>query len=109
MAGEVNGLDQEPGPTAESLLPKNLGPFVLEPLNHGLAAAERQALKQGVPAHDVIGMLLNHLCSVVAMVEPPQAREALIKDLVSSFAGMTKKHVEARHTSPGGVLLPGHS
>jgi hypothetical protein len=89
------------------MLPKNLGPFVLEPLNYGLAAAERQALKQGVPAHDMINMLLNHMASVCAMVEPPQAREILIKDLVSAFAGMVRKHVENRYTSPGGVLLPG--
>jgi hypothetical protein len=90
-----------------SNLPPNLGVLLLEPLNHGLAAAERQALKMGVPAHDMINLLLNHLASVCAMIEPPQAREALIKDLVSSFSVMVRKHVEARFTTPGGLLLPG--
>jgi len=88
-------------------IPQNVARLLLEPLNHGLAAAERQCLKQGVPAHEMINLLLNHLASVCAMVEPPQARELLVKDLVSSFSPMVRKHVEVRHTTPGGVLLPG--
>jgi len=95
--------DQELDPR----LPRNFHTLILEPLNHGLAAAERQALKQGVPAHDMINLLLNHMASVCAMVEPPQAREMLIKDLVASFGAMVRKHVEVRYTSPGGVFLPG--
>ena len=86
--------------------PKEVAKLLLEPLNHGLAAAERQCLKQGVPAHELINLLLNHLASVCAMVEPAQAREALIKDLVSAFGPMTRKHVDARHTTPGGVFMP---
>lgn len=85
----------------------NFGRALLEPINFGLAAAERKALELGVPTHEMIGMLLNHLASVVAMVEPPGAREALIKQLISDFAPMIRKHVDARYTTPGGIKLPG--
>jgi hypothetical protein len=87
-------------------IPANLGPFVLAPLNHALAAGEREALKVGVPPHNVIEMLLNHLASVVAMVEPPGARKATIEQLVTQFGDMVAQHVRARMTTPGGVLLP---
>lgn len=80
--------------------------FVLEPLNYGLAAGCRRALEIGVPTNMMIEFLLNHLASVAAMVEPAGAREALVKDLVRSFASMVNKHVDARYTTPGGVALP---
>jgi hypothetical protein len=54
----------------------------------------------------MIEMLLNHLSSVTAMVEPAGAREELVKQLVSAFAPMVRKHVDARNTTPGGVILP---
>ncbi len=80
--------------------------ILMEPINHGFAAATREALRQKVPAHWVIEMLLNHLASVVAMIEPSGAREELVKKLVMDFSPMVRKHVEARLTTPGGILLP---
>jgi hypothetical protein len=87
-------------------LPPNLGKALLSPLNHALAAGEREALKVGVPTHDVVEMLLNHLASVVSMVEPPGARAALVEGLVENFAKMVRKHVEARQTTAGGIFVP---
>lgn len=84
----------------------NLGKALLEPLNHALAAGERNALSMGVPAHDVVEMLLNHLASVVAMIEPPAVRSATIEGLVENFAVMVRKHVEVRSMTPGGILIP---
>lgn len=86
--------------------PGTVSKFLLEPLNHGIAAANRQALKQGVQAHELIELHLNHLASVVAMVEPAGAREELIRQLVGSFASMVKQHVDVRYTTEGGVKLP---
>lgn len=105
---EENGLNLIQAASAPLPLTQqpNIGRTLLEPLNHGLAAAERKALELGVPAHEIIGMLLNHLSSVVAMVEPSGAREALIRQMVADFAPMCRKHIEARFTSPGGVKLP---
>lgn len=88
-------------------IPLELGRFTLEPLSHAMAAGSRQALTQGVPIHELIEMHLNHLASVAAMVEPAAAREILIRDLVGAFAGMVKKHVDVRLTTPGGIVLPG--
>jgi hypothetical protein len=80
--------------------------ILLEPVNHGFASAEREALKRGVPAHMMVELLLNHLASVVAMIEPAGAREATVTQLVKDFAPMVRRHVDARMTSPGGVILP---
>jgi len=88
------------------LIPGNMGSIVMEPFNYAVAAACRKYLEIGVPTNVMIEFLLNHLCSVAAMVEPAGAREALVKDLVRSFASMVNKHVDARYTSPGGVHLP---
>ena len=88
-------------------IPNNIVPTILSPLEHGIAAMEREALKVGVPADKIINMLLNHMCSVVAMIDPPPVREETIKALVKSFAPMVRQHVEARFTTPGGVKLPG--
>lgn len=87
-------------------LPANLGKALLEPLNHAIAAGEREALKIGVPSTDVIEMLLNHLASVVAMIEPAGARAATIEGLVAGFAPMVQRHVQARYMTPGGILTP---
>ncbi len=87
-------------------LPPNLGKIVLEPINHGLAAAERHALALGVPTHDVVEMLLNHLASVVAAIEPAGVRAATIEGLVENFSPMVRKHLEARQTTNGGIIIP---
>lgn len=87
-------------------VPKNIYQTMLEPLNHGLAVAERKALELGVPTDKVLEMLLNHLTSVLAMIEPAGARESAVKDVIKSIAPMTSRYVEARNTTPGGLLLP---
>lgn len=84
----------------------NISKAILSPLNHAIAAGEREALKVGVPTHEVLEMLLNHLASVVSLIEPPGAREAALKDVVGSFATLVKQHVDRRMTSPAGLHLP---
>ena len=87
-------------------VPANIGKAILDPLSHALAAGEREALKIGVPTHEVVEMLLNHLASVVAMIEPPQARALVVEGLVENFAAMVRKHVEATQRTPGGIIVP---
>ena len=87
-------------------VPANIGKAILDPLNHALAAGEREALKIGVPTHEVVEMLLNHLASVVAMIEPPQARALVVEGLVENFAVMVRKHVDATQRTPGGIIVP---
>lgn len=91
---------------AEVNVTQTFGRSLLEPLNHAMAAGAREALKQGIPTESVIEMQLNHLASIVAMIEPPGAREAAIVDIVKSFAPMVRQHVTARHTTPGGIITP---
>jgi hypothetical protein len=86
-------------------LPKNPFQVMLEPLNHGLAVAERKALELGVPTHAVIEMLLNHLTSTIAMVDP-NAREDVIKQVVRSIAPMTRRYVDSHNMTPGGIIKP---
>ena len=89
------------------VIPDQIGKFILEPLNHGIAASLRTALKQGVQAHEVIEMVLNQLASVVALIEPAGAREQTLKDIISHLTPMTRKYVDMRNTTPGGLILPG--
>jgi len=98
---------QVPAPPDAIVTQPNIGRTLIEPLNHGLAAGCRKALELGVPAHTMVEMLLNHMASVVAMVEPPGAREGLMKDVVRQFSTMVNRHVEARHTTKSGLLMPG--
>lgn len=105
MANE-NGSDRD-HPRIPPQIPENLGKTIFEPVGYGLAAAERRALELGVPVHTILETLLNHVASVAAMVEPPGAREKLIKDIVAAIPKMIAQHVQARHTTPGGVILPG--
>lgn len=85
----------------------NVGKLVLQPLEHCIAAGVRQAFKIGVPGHAVIEMLLNHLASVIAMVEPAGARiETQQAILNGALQSLIQQHVEARKTSTGGVFIP---
>jgi hypothetical protein len=87
-------------------LPGNIGKLILDPLEHSIAAGAREALKVGVPTHNVVEMFLNHLASVVAMIEPAGARAATVEGLVNSFGTMVHKHVEAQRTTKSGLLVP---
>lgn len=79
---------------------------LLEPLNHGIAAATRTLLKLGVSAERVIELHLNQLCSVIAQLEPHGLRVKTIEDVVKSFAPLVRQHVEAARTTPGGIIKP---
>jgi hypothetical protein len=87
-------------------IPANLGKFVLDPLNHAIAAGEREALKIGVPTEEVLEMLLNHVASVIAMIEPAGVRAGALMDANHALPELVRKHVEARHLSSGGVFMP---
>lgn len=86
--------------------PTDVGKVVIEPLNHALAAGIRQAVSMGTPTHSIVEMLLNHIASMAALVEPPGSREMLVKQIIGAVAPLVRKHVDARNTTPGGVILP---
>lgn len=96
-------------PEVRALSAADLGKMILEPLNHGFAAGCRAALTAGVPTNLVLEMLMNHLASIVAMVEPPGAREECIKGVVRDFASLVTQHHGAlqavRKTQPR-LLVP---
>lgn len=87
-------------------VPGNLGKTILLPVNAALAAAEREALKLGVPTHEIIQLLLDHLTSIVGHIEPSGVRAQTLKDVVAAIPVLVKKHVELRHMTPGGIVLP---
>lgn len=86
--------------------PPDVGKVVIDPLNYAFAAGIRQAISIGTPTHSVIEMLLNHVASVTAMVEPAGSREVLVKQIVAAIAPLVRKHVDVLNTTPGGVILP---
>jgi hypothetical protein len=85
---------------------RDLSKALLDPLNHAMAAGERQAIKMGVPGEMIIEMNMNHLCSVLALVEPVEVREFMIAKLCREMAGLVAQHAVAVRTTPGGVILP---
>lgn len=102
MADYTQNLETESAPPPPSI---NLGKAILEPIDHGIAAMERAALKAGVPVHIVIEMLLNHLASVTAAIEPAGVRAGTIADIQRGFPSLVVQHVTARKTTAGGVLV----
>lgn len=94
-------------PTSIPQVPDNIGRFALEPINHAFAAASRKALEIGVPTVQVLEMHLNILASVVAMIEPSQARAAALVDVVRALPDLVRQHVDRRFTTSGGIKLPG--
>lgn len=87
----------------------NLGVLILRPVEHALAAAEREALAIGVPTHDVIQMLMNHLASIVACVEPPGVRAELTKDIMTNLGGLIRQHVERRYIITPKTAVESHN
>jgi hypothetical protein len=83
-----------------------LGKMVLDPWDHAMAAYERAALKSGVPVHLILEKLLNHMCSILAQIEPAGAREDAVKSIVASFAPLMRQHYELLNTTQGGIILP---
>jgi len=97
--------DKSPRPT----VPKDIGRFALEPLNHAIAAGTRQALAMGIPSNNVLDLHINNLASLIAMVEPAEARAETLKDIIRALPGLVRQHLDLRYTSPGGIKLPGTS
>ena len=84
----------------------NLARTMMEPVNHGYAAATRRALELGVPAHAVIEMELNHIASTIAQLEPNGLRLKVIEDVVRQLSGLVRQHVDVRNKTAGGIILP---
>ena len=64
------------------------------------------ALNIGLPASDVMNLLIEHVMRVLSLVEPDQARNAVLGEIRQNLPGVLNRHVEARLRTPGGVLLP---
>ncbi len=90
-------------------IPANLGPFVLSPLNHAIAAGAREAFKLGVPVHNVLEMMVNQLASVIALVEPAGVRANALADVQRQLPDLMRQYVEAKHLTPGGIYMPGRA
>jgi hypothetical protein len=89
--------------TKKTITPADIGKMLIEPLNYALAAGSRQALAVGVPARDIIEMHLNHLASVISLIEPTGVREQTVMDVIASLNSLVTKHIEAR---TGGIIAP---
>lgn len=105
---EVQVQNQAPPPSARNgeLSVSQFGRLFLEPFTHAMAAGLRKALEMGVPVDQILGILLNHVASITAMLEPEGAREETVKDIVRQLAPLVSQHLDMRNKSPGGVLLP---
>jgi hypothetical protein len=92
--------DQSP-PTRQ-----NLAELAMTPVDHGIAAMERQLLALGVPIPFLARILMQHAASIISLAEPAAIRAELMKELISNFPQMVRRAQLASATTTGGVILP---
>lgn len=78
----------------------------LTPVDHGIAAMERQLLAMGVPIRLLAQVLLNHSASIVSLIDPPEIRAQVMKELIGNYARMVETARTAAATTRGGIILP---
>lgn len=78
----------------------------LGPVDHGIAAMERQLLGLGVPHETLARIMLNHAASIIALIEPPIARAQVMQKLIGNFPEAVRLANLAASKTEGGVILP---
>lgn len=80
--------------------------LALGPVDHGIAAMERQLLGLGVPHETLARIMLNHAASIIALIEPPIVRAQVMKNLIGNFPEAVRLANLAASKTDGGVILP---
>jgi hypothetical protein len=83
--------------------PATLG---LAMLNAGMTQQIGLLLTIPVPATDVINLLCEHIGKLLALIEPEQLRNSILGEIRRNLPAVVNRHVEARMTTPGGILIP---
>jgi hypothetical protein len=84
----------------------NLAELAMTPVDHGIAAMERQLLALGVPIPFLARILMQHAASIISLAEPAAIRHELMKELIGNFPAMVRRAQLASATTTGGVILP---
>ena len=84
----------------------NIVEAAMMPVDHGIAAMERQLLALGVPVTFLARVLMQHAASIIALVEPPAIRAQAMAELIRNFPAMVRRAQLASATTAGGVILP---
>ena len=79
----------------------------LGPVDHMIAAGERQLLALGVPHEVLAKIMLQHSASIVSLIEPPAVRAQVMQRLISNYPEAVRVALMAASKTPGGVILPG--
>lgn len=98
----------QPDSADEAVSPRqdNLLTYALHPVDHGIAAMERQLIRLGVPLEMMAKMMMQHAASVCALIEPPIARAEVMERLIKNFPAQVQIAKVESSKTPGGVIVP---
>lgn len=94
--------------TAPPQKPPAIDPAVLglAMLNAAMTAEIGVLLTVPVAATDVMNLLCEHIGRLLALIEPEQLRNSILGEIRRNLPAVLNRHVEARMTTPGGIMLP---
>ena len=72
-----------------------------------IAAQANMLLTMGFTVPDVVNLLCETACDLVAAIEPSQLRQATVSEMVKNLPHIVDRHYQMRHTTPGGLIVPG--
>lgn len=88
-------------------------PAAIDPATLGLAMLNAAMSQQigllltvPVAATDVMNLLCEHIGRLMALIEPEQLRNSILGEIRRNLPAVVNRHVEARMTTAGGVILP---
>lgn len=88
-------------------------PPAIDPETLGLAMLNASITQQigllltvPVAATDVMNLMCEHIGKLLALIEPEQLRNSILGEIRRNLPAVVNRHVEARMTTPGGILMP---
>jgi hypothetical protein len=74
--------------------------------SQSIQAQGRVLYEHGAPPLEIVDMLIEHACVILAGVEPAEGRTLLLQNIAKNMPGIVNRHHLRRNTTAGGVILP---
>jgi hypothetical protein len=97
---KINGEDKQP--TAQQKQQA-----IVQAAAVSLAGQANLMLAFDVPLATVVNLLCDVACNLVSAVEPAQLRQNITSEMIKNLPHIIDRHYQARHTTPGGLIVPG--
>jgi hypothetical protein len=80
--------------------------YAVPPVDHAIAAMERQLISLGFPLEMLVKMMMQHAASVVALIDSPTMRQEVMQKAIGNFPGQVKVALNAVSMTQGGIVVP---